>query len=179
MYCNYYHHHYGLAATKCRFFNSYGPGEVPGRYRNVIPNFIYWAKSGIALPITGDGEATRDFTYVLDLVQGLLKAGFSENAVGECFNLASGCEQGIGQLGETINHLAGNAAGLYYSDRRRWDTKIRMWASIEKANKQLGYQPVVQIDEGLLKNMEWFKLFSDEIEYSVDFPPGLSPALKN
>lgn len=178
MYCNYYHHHYGLAATKCRFFNSYGPGEVPGRYRNVIPNFIYWAKSGAPLPITGDGEATRDFTYVLDLVQGLLRAGYSEDAIGECFNLASGQEQSIGELAKTINNLAGNAAGIYYSDRRRWDTKTRMWASVEKARKQLGYQPLVQIQEGLNKNLEWFQLFAEEIESSVDFPPGLSPALK-
>jgi nucleoside-diphosphate-sugar epimerase len=56
LYCNFYWHHYGLPIVKTRFFNSYGPGEVPGQYRNVIPNFIYWAMKGQPLPITGDGK---------------------------------------------------------------------------------------------------------------------------
>ena len=87
MYCNFYRHHYGMKTVNCRFFNSYGPGEAPGQYRNVIPNFIYWAINGYTLPITGTGDETRDFTYVLDLVQGLIKAGYYEEAVGENFNL--------------------------------------------------------------------------------------------
>ena len=94
MYCNFYRHHYGMKTVNCRFFNSYGPGEAPGQYRNVIPNFIYWAMNGFSLPITGTGKETRDFTYVLDLVQGLIKAGYYEKAVGENFNLASGTEDG-------------------------------------------------------------------------------------
>jgi UDP-glucose 4-epimerase len=178
MYCNYYHHHYGLPVAKCRFFNSYGPGEVPGQYRNVIPNFIYWARNGVALPITGDGKATRDFTYVLDLVQGLVKAGHSEEAIGESFNLASGKEITITELAHDINKLAGNSREFHYSGQRRWDTKIRMWASIEKAESLLGYHPMVQIQEGLKNNFEWFRLFSDEIDESADFAPGLNPALK-
>ena len=60
MYCNFYGHHYDMKITNCRFFNSYGPGEVPGQYRNVIPNFIYWAMKGQSLPITGTGKETRD-----------------------------------------------------------------------------------------------------------------------
>jgi UDP-glucose 4-epimerase len=71
LYCNFFHDHYGLPVVKPRFFNSYGPGEVPGQYRNVIPNFIYWAMKGQVLPITGTGQETRDFTYVGDLVDGL------------------------------------------------------------------------------------------------------------
>jgi nucleoside-diphosphate-sugar epimerase len=68
LYGNFFHHHYGLPIVKTRFFNSYGPGEVPGQYRNVIPNFIFWALSGLPLPFTGSGEETRDFTYVMDIV---------------------------------------------------------------------------------------------------------------
>ena len=76
MYCNFYTHHYELPTVNCRFFNSFGPGEVPGQYRNVIPNFIYWAMQNLSIPITGTGNETRDFTFVLDLVQGLIKSGF-------------------------------------------------------------------------------------------------------
>ena len=86
MYCNFYNHHYNFNTVNCRFFNSFGPGEVPGQYRNVIPNFIYWAMKKQSLPLTGTGEETRDFTYVLDLVQGLIKAGYYKSAIGENFN---------------------------------------------------------------------------------------------
>ena len=58
LYCNFFQHQYEVPVVKARFFNSYGPGEIPGQYRNVIPNFTYWAMSGKALPITGTGEET-------------------------------------------------------------------------------------------------------------------------
>jgi Nucleoside-diphosphate-sugar epimerases len=61
LYTNYFHNLYGLPIVNARFFNVFGPGEVPGMYRNVIPNFFYWAMSGRALPITGDGTETRDW----------------------------------------------------------------------------------------------------------------------
>ena len=83
LYANFFHHHYGLPVVKARFFNSYGPGEIPGEYRNVIPNFIYWAMKGLPLPITGTGEETRDFTYVGDIVDGLLRLGVNEAAIGD------------------------------------------------------------------------------------------------
>ena len=83
LYCNFFEHHYDLPTVKARFFNSYGPGEVPGQYRNVIPNFIYLAMQGQPLPITGTGEETRDFTYVGDIVDGLLRAGYFNAAVGQ------------------------------------------------------------------------------------------------
>ncbi|MDP4680891.1 MAG: NAD-dependent epimerase/dehydratase family protein [Cyclobacteriaceae bacterium] len=95
MYCNYFNHQFGLKTVNCRFFNSYGPGEIPGQYRNVIPNFIYWGIKKQSLPITGDGTETRDFTNVLDLTQGLIKAGFYEDAIGQNFNLAAGKEIAI------------------------------------------------------------------------------------
>ena len=74
LYANFYYHHYGLPIVKTRFFNSYGPGEVPGQYRNVIPNFIYYAMSGLPLPFTGSGDETRDFTYVADIVDEIGRA---------------------------------------------------------------------------------------------------------
>ena len=85
LYSNFFHNHYDLKIVKARFFNSYGPGEVPGQYRNVIPNFIYWAMKGKALPITGNLKATRDFTFVEDLVDdffGWFFDGFEEACCG-------------------------------------------------------------------------------------------------
>lgn len=178
MYCNFYSHHYDMNIVNCRFFNSYGPGEVPGQYRNVIPNFIYWAMSGMPLPITGTGEETRDFTYVLDLVQGLIKAGFHKEAIGENFNLASGEEVSIKRLAELVNVATGGEAELSYKPRRKWDTKPRLLASIEKARKLVNYNPIVQFEEGLQTTIEWFQDNRDKIKEMADFNPGMSSAVR-
>lgn len=178
MYCNFYHHHYGLPIVNCRFFNSYGPGEVPGQYRNVIPNFIYWAMHGIGLPITGTGEETRDFTYVLDLVQGLIKAGYYQNAIGENFNLASGKEVPIRDLAKMVNNATGNKAEIIFGGRRKWDTKPRLLASIDKAQRLIGYEPLIGFEEGFQTNIEWFRDYSGKIESLADFPPGMNSAVR-
>ena len=178
MYCNFYNHHYGLATVNCRFFNSYGPGEVPGQYRNVIPNFIYWAMKKQSLPITGTGDETRDFTYVLDLVQGLIKAGFHKEAIGENFNLASGREVRIRDLADMVNKATGNPNPIRFLERRKWDTKPRLLASIERAESLIGYKPIVQFEEGFETNIEWFKDNWDKIELLADFLPGMSSAVR-
>ncbi len=178
MYCNFYHHHYGLPIVNCRFFNSYGPGEVPGQYRNVIPNFIYWAMKGVSLPITGNGEETRDFTYVLDLVQGLVKAGYCKEAIGENFNLASGSEVRIIDLANMVNKATGNTAEILFRERRKWDTKPRLLASIEKAQKLINYNPMINFEDGLRTNIEWFSDNWDKIEALADFKPGMSSAVR-
>jgi len=178
MYCNFYSHHYDLGIVNCRFFNSYGPGEVPGQYRNVIPNFIYWAMKNQALPITGKGTETRDFTYVLDLVQGLVKAGYYETALGENFNLASGSETRIIDLAETINASVGNATPIKFKPVRKWDTKKRLLASIEKAQQLINYSPQMDFQSGLKVNIEWFKDNWENIEKNADFSPGMSSAVR-
>jgi nucleoside-diphosphate-sugar epimerase len=179
MYCNFYAHHYDMRIVNCRFFNSYGPGEVPGQYRNVIPNFIYWAMKGQSLPLTGTGEETRDFAYVLDLVQGIVKAGYYEDAIGENFNLASGREISIMEMANLVNEVTGNSAPIISKPRRKWDTKPRLLASIEKAENLIGYQPMVEFKEGFMKNIEWFKDNWEIIENLADFPPGMSSAVRN
>ena len=177
LYCNFFHHHYGLETVKARFFNSYGPGEVPGQYRNVIPNFLYWALKGRPLPITGNLKATRDYTYVLDTVDGLLRAGHSPKAAGKEFNLASGNEVSVGDLARIINRLTGNKAGTRMVSKRRWDTKDRILGSIERARKVLGYEPSMPFDEGLRRTLEWFKLHWEDIERSASFT-GMSSAVR-
>lgn len=179
LYCNFYFHHYGLPIVKTRFFNSYGPGEVPGQYRNVIPNFIFWAMKGQPLPITGDGKMTRDFTYVYDIVDALLRAGYYDSVIGEEMNIASGVETPIVEMAEMVNKATGNTAGLAYTDRRKWDTKSRLRASIDKARDLMGYDPNTQFAEGLKNAMQWFEQHWDQIERDAEFPPGMSSAVKN
>ena len=179
LYCNFYWHHYGLPIVKTRFFNSYGPGEVPGQYRNVIPNFIYWAMKGQPLPITGDGKMTRDFTYVMDIVDALLRAGIVEDAIGAEMNIASARETEIVEMAEMVNELTGNKAGILYTDRRKWDTKSRLLASVDRARELLGYDPKTDFHEGLTSTIQWFTGHWDDICRDAEFPPGMSSAVKN
>jgi UDP-glucose 4-epimerase len=178
LYCNFFHSHYGLSVAKARFFNSYGPGEVPGQYRNVIPNFIYWALKGQPLPITGTGEETRDFTYVGDIVDGLLRAGYMEKAAGEEFNLASGVETSILNLANLVNQAVGNTADVQFVARRQWDTHSRRCASIDKARLLLGYNPSTPFQDGLESTVRWFYDNRENIEASARFMPGVSSAVR-
>lgn len=179
LYCNFYFHHYDLPIVKTRFFNSYGPGEVPGQYRNVIPNFIYWAMKGQPLPITGSGKMTRDFTYVSDIVDALLRAGFYDSVIGEEMNIASGVETEIVAMAEMVNALVGNKAGLVRTDQRKWDTKSRLKASVDKARDLMGYDPKTTFQQGLPVVIDWFKNHWDLIDRDAEFPPGMSSAVKN
>ncbi len=156
LYTNYFHNLYGLPIVNARLFNVFGPGEVPGKYRNVIPNFIYWSMNGQALPITGDGTETRDWTYVDDIVSGLLAMGIEEKAIGEAINLGSGKEHKVADMANLVNQLTGNKAGIKYSERREWDVKTRLLSSIDKAKKLLGYQPQMNFEDGVKELHNWF-----------------------
>lgn len=179
LYCNFYFNNYSMPVVKTRFFNSYGPGEVPGQYRNVIPNFIFWALQGKPLPLTGTGEETRDFTYVEDIVDGLLRAGYFQKAVGQEMNLASGVETRIIDLATMINELTGNKAGILFSKRRKWDTKSRLLASIDRAKELFDYQPKTSFKEGLTNTIQWFRDEWENIKKSASFAPGMSSAVRD
>ncbi|MFH1283567.1 MAG: NAD-dependent epimerase/dehydratase family protein [bacterium] len=178
LYCNFFLHHYNLPVVKTRFFNSYGPGEIPGQYRNVIPNFVYWAMKSRPLPITGTGDETRDFTFVGDIVDGLLRAGFFEKAVGKEMNLASGKETKIIDLARMINKNLNNKAGIYFIEKRKWDTKSRLCASVDLANRLMGYKPKTSFNEGLKQTISWFKNNWNRIDKSARFGPGMSSAVR-
>lgn len=157
LYCNYFYNYYKLPVAIARYFNVYGPGEVPGKYRNVIPNFIWWALHKQPLPITGSGEETRDFTFVDDIVDGTLRMGVVKEAVGEAVNLASETETRVIDLANWINELTGNEAEIVFRPRRDWDQVVKRRASIGKAKKILGYEPGTDIKIGLRKTYEWFR----------------------
>lgn len=164
LYCNYFYDYYKLPVAIARYFNVYGLGEVPGKYRNVIPNFIWWALHKKPLPITGTGEETRDFTFVEDIVDGTLKMGVVDEAVGEAINLASETETRIIALANWINELTENNAGIVFKPRRDWDKVVRRRASIEKARKVLGYEPKTDMGTGLKRTYEWVLEKRNEIE---------------
>jgi len=169
LYTNYFYNLYNLPIVNARFFNVFGPGEVPGKYRNVIPNFFYWAMNGKSLPITGTGEETRDWTYVEDIIDGLLAMGLEEKAIGESINLGSGREHKVIDMATEINRLTGNNSGMKQVGERDWDVKKRLCSSIEKARRILGYEPKTTFEEGLGKVYEWFMENKHNINKNAEF----------
>lgn len=164
LYCEYFHTKYGLPEVRVRLFNVFGPGEVPGPYRNVIPNFLFLALTGQPLVITGTGRETRDFTWVGDAVDGLLRAGVSDEAVGEAINLASGREIEITYVAQVVMDLTGSTAGVRHAPRRDWDRKTRLVADISKARRILGYAPgTVSFEEGVRRTLDWMRAHWDRI----------------
>ncbi|MFX1255212.1 MAG: NAD-dependent epimerase/dehydratase family protein [Promethearchaeota archaeon] len=178
-YCNYFWKIQKVPVSKARFFNSFGPGEAPGQYRNVIPNFIYWAMLGKPLPITGTGEETRDFTYVNDIADGLMRMGYFKEAIGEEMNLAAGREVKVLDLANLVNALVDNKAGLKFLSRRKWDRKPRMLASYEKAKRLIGFNPNPNFEECLKFTIKWFEENWENIKKCAQFPPGASSAVRS
>ncbi len=140
-----------------RIFNSYGPYEFPGKYRNVIPNFLKLAMNREPLPILGTGNETRDFTYVTDITEGMLLALLTPEAKGEIFNLGNGKETSVIELANAINEITGNPAGVEFHERRNWDHVTKRLSSIDKARAALKYSPKVPFETGLANTYDWLK----------------------
>lgn len=155
-YTKFYYKHYQLPAVSVRIFNTFGPYEYPGKYRNVIPNFFHLAMQGKSLNITGTGKETRSFTYVEDTVRGLLLAGAHYDGTWQIYNIGSTQETRIIDLAEKINKITGNTAPIVFSERRDWDKSLRRRPDITRAEKRLGYKPTVLLDEGLQRTHQWF-----------------------
>ena len=155
-YTLFFHKYYDLPIVILRYFNSYGPGEYPGKYRNVIPNFFKLAINGFPLTITGTGEEIRTFTFVKDIVEGTIKAALKEEAIGECFDIGSDKETKMKDLAEKINSLVKNKAGITFIEKRKWDSIFRRVSSCEKAKRIIDFQPGINLNDGLKQTREWF-----------------------
>lgn len=176
-YCYYYNKMYGLPVAVLRLFNSYGPGEVPGQYRNVIPNFIYWALKNIPLPLTGDEKMGRDFVFVNDTVEGILRAAFVAEAVGESINIATGNSTLIHELAKIIIDKTGSKAGIKILNKRKWDTRESITGSYNKCQQILNFIPSTNFIDGIEITINWFNQNRNLINACAEFPPGLNAAL--
>jgi nucleoside-diphosphate-sugar epimerase len=176
LYGNYYFSRYDLPFVKARFQNVYGPREILGAgewrgtaatvWRNVVPTFVYRALHGEPLPLERGGVATRDFIYVDDIVEGLVRCSVLGEPNG-VYNLASGVETPIHSLAETINELAGNAAGVEILPARDWDRSGKRFGSTEKASGELGFHADTSLRDGLQRTVEWTRDHLDLIEACI------------
>lgn len=163
-YVLYYHERHALPTVRARFQNVYGPREILGAgewrgtpatvWRNVTPTFVYKALEHEALPLEGGGDTTRDFIYVEDLVEGLIRCALHGDA-GDVYNLASGAEITIRELAERVNEIAGNPTPVEVLPRRNWDRSGRRFGSTEKARAKLGFEARISHEEGLRRTISW------------------------
>jgi nucleoside-diphosphate-sugar epimerase len=148
---------YGLETVATRYFNVFGPRQDPSSpYSGVISLFITNLLAGKAPKIYGDGGQTRDFTYVANVVDGVLRACTAEGASGQVINVATGGRISLNDLFTTLRTIIGANVEPEYLPERAGDVRDSQ-ADIGKAKRILGYAPVVSFEEGLRRTVEWYR----------------------
>jgi nucleoside-diphosphate-sugar epimerase len=156
-YCQMFTQLYGLETVTIRYFNVFGPRQDPSSpYSGVISLFISALCEGRAPTIYGDGGHTRDFTYVANVVDGVLRACDAKDVSGEVINVATAGRVSLNQLFETIRNLVEARVEPIYTEPRPGDVRDSQ-ADIGKARRLLGYEPRVSFEEGLRKTVEWYR----------------------
>ena len=148
---------YGLETVSIRYFNVFGPRQDPSSpYSGVISVFATALLENRSPKIYGDGEQTRDFTYVANVVDGVLRACEAPNASGEVINVATGGRISLNELFRKMRDVAGASVEPTHAETRAGDVRDSQ-ADISKAQRILGYQPIVSFEEGLARTMAWYK----------------------
>ena len=146
-YTRIYAERYGLETVSLRYFNAFGPRQTGGQYSGVISAFLEQARAGEPITVEGDGEQTRDFVHVDDIVQANLRAATTEST-GTSYNIGTGSNITIRELAETVQRVTDTDSEIVHVDPRPGDIE-RSEADITKASEQLGYTPTVTLEDGL------------------------------
>ena len=156
-YCRIYYSIYGLETVCLRYFNVFGPRQDPSsQYAAVIPKFITLMLRGKSPPIYGDGEQSRDFTFIDNVVEANLKACKAKKASGGVFNIACGKSVTINELVKRLNKILQTRIKPTYQSPRKGDVRYSL-ADISQARKTLYYSPEIGFDAGLEKTVQWFR----------------------
>jgi nucleoside-diphosphate-sugar epimerase len=156
-YCRVFHEIYGLQTVSLRYFNVFGPRQDPhSQYSAVIPRFIDSLLGGNEPRVFGDGEQSRDFTFIENVVSANLLACSSEKAAGQVINVACGERYTLNELLTILMELTGRTTKPNYDHSRAGDVKHSM-ADIGKARSLLGYEPVTSFRDGLRETVHFFK----------------------
>jgi nucleoside-diphosphate-sugar epimerase len=154
-YCQMFTRLYGFQTVTIRYFNVFGPRQDPGSpYSGVISLFSTALLEGRRPTIYGDGGQTRDFTYIANVVDGVLRACEAPGAAGEVINVATGGRISLNDLLASMNRTLGTNIEAVYAEARAGDVRDSQ-ADITKAQRLLGYVPIVPLEEGIAKTLEW------------------------
>ena len=156
-YCSSFAECYGLDATSLRFFNVYGPRQDPSSpYSGVLSVFIRCLLERTSPTIYGDGEQTRDFTYVEDVVDLILKASTAPATAGKMFNAGNGGRYSLNEVWRVLQEIEGVSIQANYGPPRAGDVRDSQ-ADTEAATKYLGHTPRFSLEEGLRRTLEWYR----------------------
>jgi UDP-glucose 4-epimerase len=156
-YCLAFFESYGLPTACVRYSNVYGPGQRPDNpYCGVVAKFMVETYAGRPISVHGDGEQTRDYTYVEDAVDATILAAVHPRAEGEVFNVGTGIETSVNRLAEAIGTALDRPATITHIDRRDVDNIRRRVVNIEKARRMLRWTPQFTLDRGLERTAAWF-----------------------
>ena len=157
LYCRVFTQVYGLETVSLRYFNVFGPRQHPdSEYAAVIPRFLRRMLAGKRPVVFGDGEQSRDFTPVADVVEANLLAAEAARGIGDAFNVACGQASTLNQVVAWINESLGTHLEPVYEPPRPADIR-HSYASIRSAETVLGYRPSLGVREGLRRTVAWFK----------------------
>jgi UDP-glucose 4-epimerase len=157
LYCRVFAQVYGIETVSLRYFNVFGPRQHPdSEYAAVIPRFLRRMLAGQRPVIYGDGEQSRDFTPVANVVEANLCAAAATAGIGGAFNVACGQPSTLNQLVAWLNEELGTGLSPVYEPIRQGDIR-HSYASIRQAESMLGYRPRVEVREGLRETVAWFK----------------------
>ncbi len=157
LYCRAFWECYGLETVSLRYFNVFGPRQDPtSQYAAAVPQFITVILEDRSPTVFGDGEQSRDFTYVANAVQANLLAADAPEACGKVFNIGSGGATTVNGVIAAINRILGKNVSSDFAPSRPGDVRHSL-ADISLARKHLGYEPVVPFEEGLRKTIEFFR----------------------
>ena len=156
-YCRLFYKLYGLETVCLRYFNVFGPRQDPkSEYAAVIPRFSTRLLAGNPPIVYGDGEQTRDFTYVANVVEANWKAATHPNAAGEAFNIGCGTRTSLNELLTLLNRLIGTHLQAAYEPARPGDVKHSV-ADVSKAARMLDYTPAISLTDGLERALAWYR----------------------
>ena len=156
-YCQAFYESYGLPVASVRYSNVYGPGQRPDNpYCGVVSKFLQAANEGTPLSIHGDGEQTRDYTYIDDAVDATLTVAIHPRAEGEVFNVGTGVETSVNALAAAVGRALDEPVRIERLDRRDIDNIRRRIVNIEKARRMLRWSPQVTLDRGLSQTAKWY-----------------------
>ena len=148
---------YGLETVTIRYFNVFGPRQDPGSpYSGVVSVFLRALTDGQPPTIYGDGEQTRDFTYVANVVDGVLRAVDAPGASGQVINVATGSRISLNDLLALLHRLVGTTGTARYASARPGDVRDSQ-ADVTKAQQLLGYRTLVPLEDGLERTLAWFQ----------------------
>ena len=157
-YCKAFYESYGLSSAVVRYSNVYGTAQRPDNpYCGVVSKFFESAMNGESPRIHGDGEQTRDFTYIDDVVEATLLAGISPKADGQVYNVGTGREVTVNQVARAIIEITGAKVEPAYVDRRDIDNIRRRVVNIEKIRRELRWIPTFTVEQGLRRTYQWLK----------------------